>query len=57
MYFLGVGLTVHHLRRNQSCSQNDYEELIPIDQNLQYDFNYQQANHLPALVNIQPVSL
>ena len=33
-----------------------YEELEPIDRNLNYDFNYQQINHLPHEVTIMPVS-
>lgn len=51
---VGIGLTVQHIRRTQACG-NDYQELEPIDQNLQYDFNYQQATYLPRLVNVQPV--
>ena len=31
------------------------EELQPIDINLQYDFNYQQATILPAEVTVMPV--
>ena len=55
-HFIGVGLTLHHLRKTQTCiNGSGYEELQPIDQNLQYDFNFQQANHLPNLVNVQPV--
>ena len=33
-----------------------YEELEPIDRNLQYDFNYQQINHLTREVTVLPVS-
>jgi hypothetical protein len=31
-----------------------YEELEPIDRNLQYDFNYQQINHLTREVTVLP---
>ena len=34
-----------------------YEELEPIDKNLQYDFNYQQINHLTREVTVLPVSV
>ena len=34
-----------------------YEELEPIDRNLQYDFNYQQITHLKREVVIKPVSV
>ena len=53
---VGIGLTVQHIRRTQTCG-NGYEELAPIDQNLQYDFNYQQATYLPRVVNVQPVRI
>ena len=32
------------------------EELEPIDRNLQYDFNYQQINHLTREATVLPVS-
>ncbi len=51
-----MGLTVHHIRRNETCGDNGWEELEPIDQNLQYDFNFQQTVHLPELINVKPVS-
>ena len=34
-----------------------YEELEPIDNNLKYDFDYQQFTHLKHEVLIKPVSL
>ncbi len=55
-YFAGVGLTVHHIRRSETCGDNGWEELEPIHQNLQYDFNFQQTVHLPELINVKPVS-
>ena len=51
---IGHGLTVQHLRYNSEC--NVYEELEPIDRNLQYDFNFQQITHLRREVTILPVS-
>ncbi len=53
----GVGLTVHHIRRSETCGDNGWEELEPIHQNLQYDFNFQQTVHLPEIINVKPVSL
>ena len=50
----GHGLTVQHYRYNSDC--NVLEELEPIDKNLNYDFDYQQINHLPREVTILPVS-
>ena len=52
-----MAVTVHHLSKTQNCQNGSgYEELQPIDQNLQYDFNYQQLNHLPKLINVLPVT-
>ena len=53
--FIGHGLTLQHLRYNSECDV--YEELEPIDKNLQYDFNYQQINHLTREVTVLPVSV
>ena len=33
-----------------------YEELEPIDENLKYDFDYQQFTHLRREVLVKPVS-
>lgn len=52
----GVGLVVHHIRRSETCGDNGWEQLKPIDQNLQYDFNFQQTVHLPEIINVKPVS-
>ena len=52
---VGHGLTLQHLRYNSECDV--YEELEPIDRNLQYDFNYQQINHLTREVTVLPVSI
>lgn len=54
-YPKGTGLTLHHIRTNQQC--NLEEELEPVEQNLQYDFNYQQYNFLPKIINVQPVRM
>ena len=54
--FTGFALVVRHLRPDGSCG-NGYRELKPIDQNLQYDFNFQQVNHLTEEVNLKPVSI
>ena len=47
-------MNLQHLRYNSECDV--YEELQPIDRNLQYDFNYQQINHLTREVTVLPVS-
>lgn len=51
--FIGHGLTVQHFRMNPECGR--LEELPPIDQNLQYDFNFQQTVHLPTERTVLPV--
>ena len=51
--FIGRGLILRHLRWNPECEV--MEELAPIDQNLRYDFDYQQTTHLPKEVTILPV--
>ena len=51
--FIGHGLTVQHFRMNSECGR--LEELPPIDQNLQYDFNFQQTVHLPTERTVLPV--
>ena len=40
---------------NSSCG--GLQELPPVDQNMQYDFNFQQTNLLTRPVNVLPVSL
>ena len=37
--YIGHGLRVRHMRHNEEC--NVTEELETLDENLQYDFNYQ----------------
>ena len=37
----GTGLTVQHYRNTSSGQCNAVEELKPIDQNLNYDFDFQ----------------
>lgn len=51
---LGRGLTLQHFRYNTECGV--LEELEPIDQNLRYDFNYQQTTILPKERLVLPVS-
>ena len=51
--FIGHGLTVQHFRMNPECGR--LEELPPIDQNLQYDFDFQQTVHLPTERTVLPV--
>ena len=51
---IGSGLTLQHYRMNPVCGV--LEELQPIEQNLQYDFDYQQTVHLPTEVTLLPVS-
>ena len=43
------------LRPTQQCG--GLEELKPVDQNLQYDFNYQQFTYLPEEITVYPVSV
>ena len=52
--FVGNGVTLQLIRRNQQC--NVSEALAPVDINLQYDFNYQQFTLLPNEVRVLPVS-
>ena len=51
---LGHGLTLEHYRVNEECGV--LEELEPIEQNLNYDFNFQQYTHLPREHVVLPVS-
>ncbi len=51
----GNGLTFQHFRMNDECGV--LEELEPIEQNLNYDFNFQQYNHLAKERLILPVSI
>ena len=54
LYFIsGHGLTLEHIRYNSECGV--YEELEPIDENLKYDFDYQQFTYLGKEVTIQRV--
>ena len=54
---IGRALTIRHYRPRQDCG-NDvvWEELEPIDQNLNYDFNFQQYTHLGKEHIVLPVS-
>ena len=49
----GRGLVIQHFRHNPECG--GLEELEPIDQNLNYDFNFQQFVHLPKEHVVLPV--
>ena len=59
MYYIyhpsGHGLSLQHIRYNSECGV--YEELEPIDENLKYDFDYQQFTHLRHEVLVKRVSL
>ena len=50
----GRGLTLRLIRNTTQCG--GLEELKPVDQNLQYDFNFQQFTILPNEVTVLPVS-
>ena len=50
----GYGMTLQHIRYNSECGV--YEELEPIDNNMKYDFDYQQFTHLRHEVLIKPVN-
>ena len=52
--FAGRALTVQHFRYSEECGA--FEELEPIDENLGYDFNFQQATHLPRKHTVLQVS-
>ena len=58
MYYIyhpsGHGLSLQHIRYNSDCAV--YEELEPIDENLKYDFDYQQFTHLRHEVLVKCVS-
>lgn len=41
LFTTGTGLTVKHFRNTSSSQCNAVEELKPIDQNLNYDFDFQ----------------
>lgn len=51
---IGHGLVVRHFRESEECG--GLEELKPIDENRNYDFNYQQTTILPRPVQVLPVS-
>ena len=51
----GRALELQHLRWNSECGV--YEELPPIDLNLNYDFNFQEFAHLPKEITVLPVSI
>ena len=48
-------MTLKILRPTQQCG-GELEELKPVDQNLQYDFNYQQFTYLPEEITVYRVS-
>ena len=51
----GRRLTLKLIRDTEQCA--GLEELKPVDQNLQYDFDYQQFTVFPNEVTVYPVSL
>ena len=52
---LGRGVSLRLIRNTEECG--GLEEMRPIDQNLQYDFNFQQFTVLPNEVTVLPVSI
>ena len=52
-YVIGAGVELLHLREQENC--DGVRELKPIDQNLQYDNNYQSMAHLDETL-VQQVS-
>lgn len=55
LLFTGYGLVFEHYRMTDECG--GLEQLQPIDQNLQYDFNFQQTTVLPTPITVLPVRL
>ena len=53
--YIGRGLVLQHFRWNSEC--NILEELEPISQNMNYDFNFQQYTHLKKEYLVLPVSV
>ena len=51
---LGRGVTLRLIRNTEEC--DGLEEMRPIDQNLQYDFNFQQFTVLPNEITVRRVS-
>lgn len=51
--YLGRSVTLRLIRSTQRCGGK--EELKPVDQNLQYDFNFQQFTVLPEEITVYPV--
>ena len=51
---LGRGVTLRLIRNTEECG--GLEEMRPIDQNLQYDFNFQQFTVLPNEITVRRVS-
>lgn len=54
MQYIGRGVALRVIRNSEQCG--GFEEVQPVDQNLQYDFNFQQFTILPNEVTIYPVS-
>ena len=52
---IGSGLVFSHVNKTQCSGTSRYQELKPIEANLHYDFNFQQATHLPHEITILPV--
>ena len=52
---LGRGVTLRLIRNTEKC--DGLEEVKPVDQNVQYDFNFQQFTVLPNEVTVYPVCL
>lgn len=56
VYIKGSGLKLAHISDAQCNDGKSYQELEPIERNLYYDFNFQQATHLPKEIKVLPVS-
>ena len=54
---LGIGAVLRHVSTVDCDGTKHYQDLAPIEKNLNYDFNFQQTNHLPNEITIQPVSI
>ena len=52
----GIGLELSVVDET-TCSngQSKTEQTTIVERNLHYDFNFQQANHLPEEITIKPV--
>ena len=54
---LGVGAVLRHVNTVDCDGTNRYQDLAPIEKNLNYDFNFQLTNYLPEEIIIHSVSV